>query len=289
MLKNTEAIPRGMLAAALGYAAANLPVFPCAPCAKIPATRNGFHDATTNPETVKRFWRIADRNIGIPTGPVSGFWILDIDGADGEANLCVLQSKHGPLPPTRQVNTGAGRHLWFAYTGPIQSSAGRIAAGIDVRGDGAYAIVPPSVHPSGRSYSWSADSPEDMAAAPPWLVELARRRPAPISERALANLRARHSGAPGAYGQAALDRESADLAATLPGGRNHALNRAAFRLFQLVAGGELKRDQVVERLIDACHRNSLIKDDGEHSVIKTIHSGAGAGLKFPRARNGGAS
>jgi hypothetical protein len=174
-----------MLAAALGYAAANLPVFPCAPCAKIPATRNGFHDATTNPETVKRFWRIADRNIGIPTGPVSGFWILDIDGADGEANLCVLQSKHGPLPPTRQVNTGAGRHLWFAYTGPIQSSAGRIAAGIDVRGDGAYAIVPPSVHPSGRSYSWSADSPEDMAAAPPWLVELARRRQAPISERAL--------------------------------------------------------------------------------------------------------
>ena len=54
-------------------------------------------------------------------------------------------------------------------------------------------------------------------------------------------------------------------------------------LFQLVAGGELDDGQVIERLIDACHRNRLIKDDGLRTVTATIQS-ARAGLKFPRSR-----
>ena len=71
---------------------------------------------------------------------------------------------------------------------------------------------------------------------------------------------------------------------TPPGSRNHALNRAAFSLFQLVAGGELDRDEVIEHLIDACHRNGLVKDDGLPSVVATIHSGARAGMQHPRSR-----
>ena len=38
-----------MLAAALRYALANWPVFPCIPGEKVPATRHGFLDATTDP------------------------------------------------------------------------------------------------------------------------------------------------------------------------------------------------------------------------------------------------
>ena len=90
-----------------------------------------------------------------------------------------------------------------------------------------------------------------------------------------------------AYGQAALDAEITSLAAALPGTRNDALNCTAFRLFQLVAGGELDDGQVIERLIDACHRNQLVEDDGWRTVIATIRS-ARAGLKFPRARSGAA-
>ncbi len=71
---------------------------------------------------------------------------------------------------------------------------------------------------------------------------------------------------------------------TAPGGRNHALNRAAFALFQLVAGGELDRDEVIEHLIDACHRNGLVKDDGLPSVVATIRSGESAGMQHPRSR-----
>jgi hypothetical protein len=281
-----------LVAAALAYAARRLPVFPCLPQDKVPAIARGFHAATTNPETIRRHWRVADRNIGIPTGSVSGFWVLDIDGDAGAASLRALEAKHGPLPATRQVITGGGgRHLWFKYIGPIQSTAGKIAPGIDSRGDGGYVVVPPSVHANGRAYAWAVNCAPELAEAPQWLVQLARKSPAPtISERALAKVIVPTSGQTqrdvrsDAYGQAALDDEIAILAATLPGGRNHALNRAAFCLFQLVAGGELDRNLVVDRLIDASHRNGLIKDDGLPSVIATIRSGAHAGRQHPRCR-----
>jgi hypothetical protein len=172
-----------LLDAALAYAARNIRVFPCA--GKVPAVRGGFHSATTNPETIKRLWRIADRNIGIPTGAVSAFWVVDIDGAEGEAAIDDLQTKHGSLPATREVTTGKGRHLWFRYTGPIQNTASKIGKDIDTRGDGGYVIAPPSVHVSGRIYRWSRGG--DLAVAPDWLVQLTRKPT--ISERALAAIK----------------------------------------------------------------------------------------------------
>jgi hypothetical protein len=79
------------------------------------------------------------------------------------------------------------------------------------------------------------------------------------------------------------------LAGAPAGTRNNALNRAAFRLAQLVGGGELlDRDHVIDGLIGACHRNRLIETDGLRSVMATIASGMAAGLKFPRSRSGAA-
>jgi len=274
-----------LLAAALKYAGEHLPVFPCVPAGKTPAVARGFHAATTNPETIKRYWRIANRNIGIPTGSVSGFWVLDIDGDDGETTLRGLEARHGSLPRTREVITSSGgRHLWFKYAGPLPSTTRRIGAGLDTKSDGGYVIAPPSVHPSGRRYAWS--SAGELLVAPEWLVRLARANPQSISERALAGIRrsgdfTRH---PDAYGSAALEREIDALAATAVGGRNHALNRTSFRLFQLVGGGELDRNLVIDRLIDASRRNGLVNDDGLRSVMGTINSGMRAGLQNPRAR-----
>ena len=121
-----------------------------------------------------------------------------------------------------------------------------------------------------------------------WLVQIARAKPVPtITERALATIRPGSSNSttsPGAYGLAALNAEVAALAAVAPGSRNHALNLASFRLFQLVAGGELDGNVVADHLLAACHCNSLIADDGLASVLATIRSGRRAGLQCPRKR-----
>jgi hypothetical protein len=278
-----------LLQAALDLAARGLMVFPCLPTSKAPACRRGFKDATTNPATISRWWLAQpDYNIGCATGLLSNVWVLDIDGAIGAATLRNLEIAHGKLPPTLFSITGHGRHLWFRATGgEIQSSAGRVGDGLDVRGDGGYVLAPPSVHPDGPIYRWGNAVP--IATAPDWLVALTRKRPT-ISERALATMRVplQHNGSPSTYGKAALEYEISALASTPHGQRNHALNRAAFSLFQLVAGGELDESEVFNRLIEASLANGLMTDpnDGPVSVKRTIASGRRAGFQHPRSRSG---
>jgi hypothetical protein len=116
------------------------------------------------------------------------------------------------------------------------------------------------------------------------LIIAARTKPMKsISERALATIRPPHGRAHGrAYGQAALRDEIAMLAATPRGARNHALNRATFNLFQLVAAGELSESEVIDGLRQACLANGLASDDGWNTLRLTIRSGARAGLQHPR-------
>ena len=281
-----------LLAAALDYAGGNgWSVFPLWPRSKEPACKHGFKNATTNPATIRRYWLAQPEfNIGVATGLISGIWILDTDGTIGAETLRDLEARHSPIPSTLTSLTSRGPHLWFRADRPIQSSAARVGLGLDVRGDGGYVLAPPSVHPSGRIYTWSVDcSINALAIAPEWLVALTRKRPT-ISERALATMRAplQHHGSPGAYGKAALQYEISALASTLPGARNHALNRAAFSLFQLVAGGELDEAEVINRLIEAAFANGLMSDpnDGPASVKRTIESGRRAGIQHPRGRSG---
>ena len=92
---------------ALAYGAAALPVFPLIVGGKTPAVASGFYAATTNPETIKRYWRIADRNIGVPTGIASGFWVVDVDPG-GEDGIRRLEAEHGPFPATRTMFTPRG-------------------------------------------------------------------------------------------------------------------------------------------------------------------------------------
>jgi hypothetical protein len=89
-----------------------------------------------------------------------------------------------------------------------------------------------------------------------------------------------------AYGRKALDLECArvTLAQSAGEGRNNALNRAAFSLGQLVAGGVLVRGEVEQRLYDAAVMSGLDRDPncGESGIAKTIQSGLTAGMAEPR-------
>src|SRR6266542_926058 len=64
---------------ALAYASHGWPVFPCQPGGKEPATRHGFHDATTSPDRIRSWWRRQPAaNLAIATGR-PGPDVLDID------------------------------------------------------------------------------------------------------------------------------------------------------------------------------------------------------------------
>ena len=163
--------------AALGYIKRGLAVFPIQPRGKTPVTGNGCKGASLDRDMIDHWWtKQPDMNIGIATG--DKIFVVDIDAdKGGETSFARLEKKHGALPETIEVITGCGRHLWFrAPRGRvIRNSVGKkssgLGEGIDIRGEGGYVVVPPSIHPSGRKYEFSVDSADVLAAAPGWLIE----------------------------------------------------------------------------------------------------------------------
>ena len=156
---------------------------------KHPRTRHGLKDATIDEQTVKTWWkRWPAANIGLPTGQVSGFVVLDIDPEHGgEESLRQLEKEHNKLPDTPiSLTGGGGQHLLFAYPAHIdgQGMPNRVALreGLDVRADGGYIVAPPSTHISGRNYEWEVLYHPDTVAPPPlpdWLLTLIEMRELP--------------------------------------------------------------------------------------------------------------
>jgi hypothetical protein len=169
-MNNTARSP--LCNAAIAYATRGFAVFPCAPRGKVPVTRHGCHDATKDLARITAWWCENPRyNIAVATGPVSKVFVLDVDGLDAEVSLRKLEDQHGALPETVESITPRGRHVFFrCENGAIRNSAGAIAPGLDIRGDGGYVVLPPSIHPSGRSYVWSVDSGDHFAEPPVWLT-----------------------------------------------------------------------------------------------------------------------
>jgi hypothetical protein len=163
-----------MLSTAIALAQRGMAVFPCWPQTKRPATANGFKDATTERNAIEQWWhREPHYNVAIATGTVSGVFVVDVDGMDAEGELRKLEAEHGTLPATVESITARGRHIFFKCQAerPVRNSTDRFSSGeIHVRGDGGYAVVPPSIHPTGRAYTWSVDCAPSIAAAPDWLL-----------------------------------------------------------------------------------------------------------------------
>ena len=99
---------RALHAAALELSTKGWAVFPCQPRGKTPASARGCLDAVANdPHRINTWWGIfPDLNIGVATGEVSGFFVLDIDGDNGEASLRKLEAERGKLPATIEAITG---------------------------------------------------------------------------------------------------------------------------------------------------------------------------------------
>ena len=80
-------------------------------------------------------------------------------------------------------------------------------------------------------------------------------------------------------GEAYIASVIAGLEAAPSGGRNAALNGAAWTLGHWVAAGALEQFVVEDALYAAAERNGLVADDGQRSTWATIRSGLSAGIQ----------
>ena len=115
----------------------------------------------------------SQNNIGIVTGLVSKLIVIDIDPKNGGNES--FEKLRAQLPQTYIVKTGSGgAHYYYRWT--FESPAPNIKGfkpGIDVQGNGAYVVAPPSIHPNGNSYEL-VDGFDDISPAPEWLINLTR-------------------------------------------------------------------------------------------------------------------
>jgi hypothetical protein len=161
-------------------------VFPVVPGRKNPLSSNGFKDATRNIEQINEWWiKTPNANIGVPTGKINGFFVLDVDIKRDKNGLIIkngfetlehLTDQYGKLPDTviQISGSGEGNHHLFKYREGIKSDVD-ILPGLDIRGDGGHIVAAPSIHESGSKYEWELSSrPEDteIAEAPEWLMKL---------------------------------------------------------------------------------------------------------------------
>ena len=245
------------LEAALFYAKLGLPVLPLE--GKIPCVKGsrGLYDATTRAGAIRRWWREHPAaNIGIPTGKRSGWWVLDVDARHrGFTSLERLQedalsraAREGlmlePLEATLTAFTGGGGlhivyrerlDLPFVLKNKIELGG---YEGIDLKVDGGYIVVAPSLHESGSRYRWLyagalVDFPGRLARFPDMLVDLAA--PPPLSESPVGGAPWYNQGTSGFY-QKPLDDLLREAVATSSPGTRH---RGALRL-----AGQLKRRDV---------------------------------------------
>jgi Bifunctional DNA primase/polymerase, N-terminal len=210
--------------AAVRLAERGIAVFPLRPRTKQPYGRTvGLHMASADVRTARERWagrwmlplqpieKLREKNPGksddwllrpvkaqpsanvaIATGASAGFWVLDEDGPEASAWIAAREAEHGPLPDTVEQQTARGRHRCFlwndeAAAADISNRSQLSGAPLDVRGEGGYIVVAPSIHPGdakkgvppGFVYRWRpghAPWEMDFAPAPAWLIALVKAR-----------------------------------------------------------------------------------------------------------------
>ncbi len=278
-----------LLRAALDLAGVGLRPAPMRAAKKRPALCGWREAASLDPVAIAATFEAARHADGLGVATGGGVFVIDLDrghagDADGVATFAGMIARHGagePLALGPRVRTpSGGMHLYFASP-PGLRIRNRVALipGVDVRGDGGLAMVPPSAR-DGVAYRW-APSPweREIPPASAWLLALVAPPPPP---RPVAPARP-FTGGVSSYALAALRGELAAVAGAGVGTRNAALFAASARLGSLCAAGMLPADAVAADLARAAAACGLTGEDGAGAVEATIASGLRAGLKRPRS------
>lgn len=225
---------------------------------------------------IEAWWRQwPNANIGVSCCGSKSL-VYDIDVRHGGHRVWAELITGHELPQTPQALTGSGdgsRHVWFAAPremlemglSPVEH------AGLHVKFRG-YVVVPPSIHPCGKEYQWII-SPwnVDFAPLPTWLNVPGKLPPNHCFDLSIAEKTSW-------YGEVAIRSECEVIARAIEGERNTTLNRAAFKLGQLVAGGEIVAHDAIKSMLEAAEVCGLTPAE----ALATIRSGMNGGAKDPR-------
>ena len=251
--------------------AEHVPVFPCRPKdeeirdgkilkAKSPLTKNGFKDATTEPDAIAAWWRAwPDALIGVPTGP--SFVVLDLDLQHVEAQRWYEENR-ARLPLTRiHVTRSGGRHLLFKPTAGTGCSAGKLARRVDVRGHGGYIIWWPA-------HGFEVLHAEALAEMPAWLIADLSRKPTakiiPFQRRPLPpDLEETQRKL---VEQRKIDEIIRTIARAQEGERNHVTFWGACRLAEMVAEGIITRGEAVDIVVKSASRAGLPHNEARRTA-----------------------
>lgn len=270
---------------ALDLAKYDLPIFPCSQD-KRPIIKDWGNAATTDPETIRDWWvQHPDACVGVPTGPRSNIFAIDIDVEvdqatgeiikDGASNFAALCEQHGTTyeavvgAASRSDTPRGGLHLRYTWQPGLRNTASRLTQHVDTRGDGGYIVYYPPAPGSPR-----------RTELPTWLATLLltpRESPAPYPPATSASPLVLSETGERFVNQATLAEMDAVTEAA-EGTRNDRLNTAAYSLGQLVGAGLLGSGRATYTLTVAAMRAGL----DERETAATITSGLEAGAKSPR-------
>jgi Virulence-associated protein E/Bifunctional DNA primase/polymerase, N-terminal len=237
--------------------------------------KNQLRDAQSVRDAFQRLSFVP--NLGIVLGEQqNGEYVLAVDFDDDDRALKLLD-EYGELPPTATSRSKRGNRMLFVI--PPDVPRDRLknitglggAPGVDVKVKGGQIVVPPSIHPSGVSYSWVvpgtlADLPPAWALAilakperPEWIVDYTPQR---LRDDKRASKRAEK------YLEAAVLDEARLLSGVAKGGRNNALYTALCRLLPVAQGTGLATGHgyVVRELSSAARATGLSEPEVRTSV-----------------------
>ena len=159
----------------------------------------------------------------------------------------------------------------------LSNSAGKLAPGVDIRGEGGQVVFPGSIHPdTGAAYTWlEGRSPEeiDMEPLPAWIIaDLTKPAHVPAQARPQ-RMDINYSS----YINSAMKGEAEKVKAAVESTRNATTNASAYALGRLAHAG-LQRSDAETDLTNAAMDAGL----SEREAGITFASGWEAGIKNPR-------
>jgi len=132
-----------MFDSAIALVGKGKPVFPCGKDKKPLVAWADFQKRIPTVDEVREWWtKWPEANIGMPTGKLSGISVVDIDPKNGGT------VPEGMPTMTTVVKTGSGGwHYYYKHADGVRNTDERGTGfkGVDIRGDGGFVIVPPSI------------------------------------------------------------------------------------------------------------------------------------------------